>query len=325
MFGILCRSVGFVLTIMVFTTEEKVFIVEHYFRSYGVGRQNGPNLRHVREHYDEQFNKTAPTNKTILAIVEKFHCTRSVLCQVKGTAGRPRTVTTNENHERLLPQVLQSPKRSLRWTSLKLGVSDRSVRRVFKELPGFAYRIQIPQRLTETEERARVQYCSRVLSMTYTDPDFFSNIWFSDESLIHLNDYINRQTTRFLGFERPDIVVQKPQHTARITIFIAPSMRDLKHFFCRARNLPLRWEWIQQDGATAHIAGESHVRLQQHFDCRLISRGTEFPFPSHFPDVTAQDAYIWGMLKESVFRSDDPPGNVPELREKIQSFLVSFQ
>ena len=66
-------SVGFVLIITVLTTEEKVFIVEHYFRSYGVGRQNGPSLRHVREHYGEQINKTAPSNKTILAIVEKFH------------------------------------------------------------------------------------------------------------------------------------------------------------------------------------------------------------------------------------------------------------
>ena len=67
--------VGFVLTIMVLPTEENVFIVEHYFRSYGVGRQNGPSLRHVREHYEEQFNKTAPSNKTILAITEKFHRT----------------------------------------------------------------------------------------------------------------------------------------------------------------------------------------------------------------------------------------------------------
>ena len=100
-------------------------IVEHYFRSYGVGRQSGPSLRHVREPFEEQFNKTAPSNKTILAIVEKFHCTGTVLCQRKGTTGRPRTVTTNENHERLLQQVLQSPKRSLRRTSLKLGVSDK--------------------------------------------------------------------------------------------------------------------------------------------------------------------------------------------------------
>ena len=125
-------SVGFVLTIMILTTEEKVFIVEHYFQSYGVGHQNGPSLRHVREHYVEQFNKTAPSIKTILAIVENFHHMGLVLCQRKETTGRPRTVTTNENHEQL-QQVLQSPKHSLRRTALKLGVSDRSVRWMFKE------------------------------------------------------------------------------------------------------------------------------------------------------------------------------------------------
>ena len=105
--------------------------------------------------------------KTILAIVEKFHRTGSALCQRKGTTGRPRIVTTNENHERLLQQVLQSPKCSLRRTSLKLGVSDRSVRQMFKELGGFTYRIQVARRLTETDEQTRLQYCNRVLSMTY--------------------------------------------------------------------------------------------------------------------------------------------------------------
>ena len=73
-------NVGFVLTVMVPTTEEKVFIIEHYFLSYRVGHQTGPSLRHVRKHYEEQFNKTL-SNKTILAIAEKFHCTGSVLCQ----------------------------------------------------------------------------------------------------------------------------------------------------------------------------------------------------------------------------------------------------
>ena len=142
------------LTNMVLTTEEKVFIVENYFQSYGLGRQNRPSLHYVREHYEEQVNKTAPSNKTILAIVEKFHHTGSVLCQRKGITGRPRTVITNENHEQLLQQVLQSPKHSLRRTSLKLGVSDRSVRRMFKEVGGFTYCIQVAQRLIEMDEQA---------------------------------------------------------------------------------------------------------------------------------------------------------------------------
>ena len=77
-------SVGFVLTIMVLTTKEKVFIFEHYLRSYGVGHQNEPGLRFVREHYEEQFNEKAPSNKTILIIVEKFHRTGSSLLSTEG-------------------------------------------------------------------------------------------------------------------------------------------------------------------------------------------------------------------------------------------------
>ena len=131
-----------------------------------------------------------------------------------------------------------------------------------------------------------------------------------------INGYINRQTTHFLGFECLDDVIQKPLHSAWVTIWcavsrhrilgpyfveddaqnpltinqehyreiiIAPFVQDLKSF-CHARNLPLRQQWMQQDGATAHMVGESLACLQQHFGDCLISRGTEFPFLSHSLD-----------------------------------------
>ena len=146
----------------------------------------------------------------------------------------------------------------------------------------------------------------------------------TDESHIHINGYINRQTTHFLGFKRPDVVIQKPLHSAQVTIWcivsghgilgpyfvgddaqnpltvnqehyreiiIAPFVRDWK-CFCHARNLPLRWQCMQQDGATAHMAGESLACLQQHFGDNFISHGTEFPFTSHSQDLMAPDAYI---------------------------------
>ena len=103
-------------------------------------------------------------------------------------------------------------------------------------------------------------------------------------------------------------------------IIIATFVRDLK-CFCRARNLQLRQQWMQQEAATAHTASESLACLQQHVGDHLISNGTEFPFPLYSPDLKAPHAYIWGMLKESILRSDDQPGNVPKLREKLPSFL----
>ena len=140
-------------------------------------------------------------------------------------------------------------------------------------------------------------------------------------------DLVNRNRTRNIGllFRRgwwTEPANSKPGKLQRD--YYCPICAGFETF-CRARNLQLQRQWMQQDEATAHTVGESLACLQQHFGDRLISRGPEFPFPSHSPDLTTPNAYIWGMLKESVFRSDDPPGNVPKLQEKIQSFFVSLQ
>ncbi|KAJ4447690.1 hypothetical protein ANN_09698 [Periplaneta americana] len=83
------RDLYQISTIIVLTTMENMFIVEHYFRSYGAGRQNGPNLLQVKGQYEERFNKKAQNNITMLAVVDKFRHTGSVLCQPKET----RTIT----------------------------------------------------------------------------------------------------------------------------------------------------------------------------------------------------------------------------------------
>lgn len=339
------------------TTEEKVFIVEHYFRSYGKGKQGGPSLKLVTETYREQFHKEAPTNKVMLSIVEKFRRSGSVLCQRKGRSGRPVTVRTNGNHGRVLNQVLQSPNRSLRRTAFKLNISSTSIRRLFKDVGGFPYRIQVGQRLSNQDMNARVAYCGQFLAMLYENPDFLNNVWFSDESHIHLEGYINKQTTRFLGFDKPDVIIQKPLHSARVTIWCAvsahgvigpyfiedddgtpltvtqeryrnivvtPFVQDLRRF-CRARDLRMEKQWFQQDGATSHTARQSIALLQETFEGRIISRSSNFNYPSHSPDLTPPDAYVWGMLKEKVFSGTDPPRTVNHLREKIVSFFRNMQ
>lgn len=104
---------------MVLSTEEKVFLVEHYFRSYGVGRNNGPCLKQVSERYQQHFCKAFPSKAVMLAVVEKFRRTGSVLCQRKGSSGRRRTVCTNANEGRVFNQIIHSPQRSLVRTAVK--------------------------------------------------------------------------------------------------------------------------------------------------------------------------------------------------------------
>lgn len=49
---------------------------------------------------------------------------------------------------------------------------------------------------------------------------------FSDESNNHLNRYINQETTRFLRFQRPDVIILKDQQH-RVTIWCSVSGHDI--------------------------------------------------------------------------------------------------
>lgn len=48
----------------------------------------------------------------------------------------------------------------------------------------------------------------------------------------------------------------------------------------------------------------------------MIYLGTEIPYLFHSPNLTPADAYVWGMLKEVVFR-EQPPAIIGELHEKM--------
>ncbi|KAJ4436925.1 hypothetical protein ANN_17057 [Periplaneta americana] len=65
-------SVALISAIMVLSPEEKVFIVDHYFRPHGVGRQNRQSLHHVKEQDQERFNIAEPNNTAMSAVAEKF-------------------------------------------------------------------------------------------------------------------------------------------------------------------------------------------------------------------------------------------------------------
>uniref|UniRef100_A0A6P7GCL3 Uncharacterized protein LOC114340533 n=1 Tax=Diabrotica virgifera virgifera TaxID=50390 RepID=A0A6P7GCL3_DIAVI len=106
---------------MVFSTKDNIFLVEHYLLLYGVGRNNGPCLKQVSEKY-KHFNKASPRKTVMLAVVEKFRRTGSVLCQRKGTSGRLRTVCTNANKGRVFNQIIDPSQRSLVRTARKLNI-----------------------------------------------------------------------------------------------------------------------------------------------------------------------------------------------------------
>ncbi|KAJ4430308.1 hypothetical protein ANN_22521 [Periplaneta americana] len=56
--------------------------------------------------------------------------------------------------------------------------------------------------------------------------------------------------------------------------------------FCELNNLDLGQQVFQQDGATAHTGRGNLTLLQELFPGRVISRGSDFPYPARSPDLS---------------------------------------
>ncbi|KAJ4441997.1 hypothetical protein ANN_11861 [Periplaneta americana] len=71
--------------------------------------------------------------------------------------------------------------------------------------------------------------------------------------------------------------------------------------FCELNNLNLGQQVYRQVGASAHTGHGNLILLQELFPGRLISRGSDFPYPARSPDLSLCDAFLWGILKEQCF------------------------
>jgi hypothetical protein len=74
--------------------------------------------------------------------------------------------------------------------------------------------------------------------------------------------------------------------------------------------------WFQRDGATAHTARRSLGVLKEMFPGHLISLRGDVGWPARSPDLSPCDFFLWGYLKEKVFKHD--PRSLEDLKERIQ-------
>ena len=73
----------------------------------------------------------------------------------------------------------------------------------------------------------------------------------------------------------------------------------LRPFFNMLRGPEKEYCYFQQDGATAHTSRNSMQEIENVFGDRVISRGR---WPARSPDLSACDFYLWGNLKQKVYR-----------------------
>ena len=87
----------------------------------------------------------------------------------------------------------------------------------------------------------------------------------------------------------------------------------LAPFFEQLTDTECRSGYFQQDSATAHTADQSLDFIAEIFENRIISRGL---WPARSPDLTACDFYLWGNLKNKVYKTNPP--HIRRIKTKYQ-------
>lgn len=297
-------------------------------------------LREIAQRFHQQFpNRPHPSKAGLSKMFKKFRSTGSVFNRPK--PGRPRSATNEANEVMVIASVYNKTQQSLKEIASETGGSITSVWRILRRHKFHPYGVKLTQELSEADFVKRLDFCE-LMERLMRDPDFLSNVCFSDESTFHVNGYVNRHNCRYwceinpnehrqahtqrpqkenvwAGILKNEIIgpffidgnLDGPKYVLLLHIHIVPAMR----ISAARQNIPWNDVIFQQDGAPAHHALLVRTYLDLVFPNRWIGRNGPVAWPPRSPDLTPLDFFLWGFLKDKVFRTK--PEDLQEMRDRI--------
>lgn len=318
---------------MPFTTKEKAFCVLEYARTQS--------NKTVQRAFVREFSKKSPTGIQIWTWHKKFK-KGGCLCRAKGFG---RLQTSEEVVERVRENLVRSPKKSIRRTSLEVNIPPTTVWRVLKKrLLIKPYKLQLVQAITADDKKKRKQFCIDMQEKLEED-EFRGRFVFSDEATFHTNGKVNKHNVRIWGEENPHVTVEHERDSPKVNVFCAISKNHVHgpSFFegnvTGDGYLEMLQNWLmdelianeheyfilQQDGAPPHRKITERAYLNDNLRGRWIGRaGVEdsvlLKWPPHSPHLTLCDFLLWGYVKGIVY-VPLPPANPEELKQRIIAAL----
>jgi hypothetical protein len=196
--------------------------------------------------------------------------------------------------------------------------------------------------LQPANHATRIEFAINQLGLIDASPDYLQNLLFSDEAHFQLHGHVNHHNFRYYSDTNPLWYREEPLHSPRLTVWAAIGKNGAVGPFFTRNNvtgasylallqnefMPVVQQWpsfndlvFMQDGAPPHWTLLVRDWLDEHFTGRWIGRGSAvrpapFPWPPYSPDLTVYDFFLWGYIKDRVYRT--LPGSLDELEARIR-------
>lgn len=302
----------------------------------------GDNVRSSAEAAAE-FNVRHPdrpvSRSTVQRINNIFDETGSVSKNLLKTRHNGRRGLIHHNNQ-ILQYFNNNPKNSLRMASLDLNIPRETIRRCLKQNKIKPFKPKILHTLEPGDEERRLEFCYWLQGEYLNNGNFIKEIMFTDEATFTTNGVVSSQNCRYWSAQNPEFVINaRKQYSQKINVWcgilcdriIGPfffegnfNAIEFLHFleneFRNALDeLPLQYRHnlkLQLDGSPIHNALLIRNWLNEHFENCWIGRNSPFcEWPPRSPDLTPLDYFLWGVLKEKVYRTR--PQNQQELQARI--------
>jgi hypothetical protein len=219
-----------------------------------------------------------------------------------------------------------------------MGISKSSAYKALRGLGYKAYHFQNHQELLGRDSVNRNAFCELMLEKLRNDTNFFKKILFTYEATFTLNGEINSQNCRYWSITNQHLFnATNNQNQARLNVwaglinqkiigpfYIDGNLTGEKYLtLLETKIIPaLELEnlgddvFLQQDGAPAHYSCQVRNYLNEKFRNRWIGRGGPISWPARSPDLSPNDFFYWGYMKNNVY-TGERFGNLEELKLKI--------
>ena len=193
---------------MVFTNREKVFCVLEYAPT---------NLNKTEQcAFVRKFAKKSPSAKQIWSWKKKFE-DKGCLCKEKGSR---QPATAEGKVEQICQTLLQSPKKSIRRTSMETLIPPTTIWQVVrKHLVMKPYKLQLIQAITADDKQKHKQFCVD-MQEKLEENEFNKCLVFSDKATFHMNGKVNRHNVHIWSKENPNVTIEHARDSPKVNVIL---------------------------------------------------------------------------------------------------------